>query len=709
MSQTSVTEPPGLPQTFLDVLSCDMTQLVRFLDRNRVPEGFCLSSLTGHRELSREQKLQVAERVKKALPHLDPQAINADDLAARLATIAQNQENGVAPAPAALFFSGESMPTEAMASYIACRQEIIRGGCRPVCSVEELFYLRKNALARCEKIIPWLDADPHPLNRINQIIAVLDDQFDRWWEFRKSQWVNRGDLDAELGFPYYLEALGRKTPSERTHSPRHTFQMRHIWRREPAGRQVSDDDDENAYQEAVARRLAPYRFSRAWQFKEDPLQQSPWTTWLEYVSFEKWHLEELLASAESLEEQHIDAWNTMVKAAPQPSMEETYGWGGERGGIGNSSSGASPRMIKTSTSPSPEPSEKETRLTKELESVRMKLAETTQALEDFIRDATPYVKKQKQIFYQRKRVEWAVKEARLFDAELAQQEGEESAEKAAGQSNGGESTDKSDDATVGQQNGQESTYKGDDATVDQSNGDESTHKSENATVGRENGDKATAKSDDAMTGQSNGESIHKSDDAAAGQTNGESIHKSDDAVMGQSNGESIHKSDDAMTGQSNGESIHKSDDAEMGQSNGESIHKSDDAMTGQSNGDDSIHKSDDSIHKSDDAAAGQSNGESIHKSDNAAAGQENGEKVTAKGDGAAVEQPKSERSSYNSHETTMGQQNGNESTHRSNDAAAAQGRKRARDDDDGPARAEAESKARETKRVKGLDEEKVEN
>lgn len=60
-------------------------------------------------------------------------------------------------------------------------------------------------------------------------------------------------------------------------------------------------------------------------------------------------------------------------------------------------------------------------LTKELEAARAVLGTTNKSIDDFIRETAPYRRAETAAFYQRLRVEWVVKEARLMETQMSQQ------------------------------------------------------------------------------------------------------------------------------------------------------------------------------------------------------------------------------------------------------------------------------------------------
>ncbi|KAG5975442.1 hypothetical protein E4U55_007670 [Claviceps digitariae] len=445
MSQTPVTESVEHPRTALDVLFCDMNQLVHFLESNKCHDRIDISSLSGVMELSKEQKLKIAERMRIASHLMNPHAINSDDLAARLAKVAEEQNDGNrpevdmphSPAKWSHSFASTVSPTEPINFEISSYHELVRDGCRPACSIEDLIYIHEEPLTRCERILPWLSADPDSETGQGQIHTVFTRQFTRWWDFRKSQWVNRGDADADMGLSSFCEASARRYRGagelRLADDCLVEENMRQLWAFKPTGKQISDGDDDNAtaYKKTVTRRLAPFKFKHTLRLKEDPSQQSPWTNWLEYVSYEIWYLGRYKAAAKRLWERHRQAWLELYKDTHESLLVQAEGPDGEGG---SSSGGGGPSSPRLMTRPEDEPQaiSPRTFMYPELHGLRDRVDSKNRAVYRFLKESQPYVDMQTRTFHQKRRVEWAVKEARLLDEELAQSNSDESPKKSDG-------------------------------------------------------------------------------------------------------------------------------------------------------------------------------------------------------------------------------------------------------------------------------------
>lgn len=150
----------------------------------------------------------------------------------------------------------------------------------------------------------------------------------------------------------------------------------------------------STYKEAVKSRLALYHFTRPLQLKRNPRQQTKWTNWLEYVSYEKEWLEEKTADAKLLEEQYRQALRRLLEALRCPSRDAMRS-NSINATRGLAAVGPMRNRYYHST----------------------KNVDMTRELEDFVRETEPYRRAQTIAYYQRHRVEWAVKEARLMETE----------------------------------------------------------------------------------------------------------------------------------------------------------------------------------------------------------------------------------------------------------------------------------------------------
>ncbi|KAI0975068.1 hypothetical protein F4678DRAFT_458185 [Xylaria arbuscula] len=396
-----------LPVTATDLLAYDEAQLVQYLKRNNADEGFDISSLVGVRRLPKSQRDGLAHKLRDAALRVE---LNVDDLLTRLTDLAgrQNDSPNLEPRRSPDESTESTPPPIAYQHFeVLSHDGLIEDGGRPACSTEELSHILADPTTRYTAILSWLSDDPDTETGAGEIKTVFSRQFTRWWNFRKSQWSNRGLDGGEEGLSAFLKAIRRRYKRMGLHtmvsatSFNETIQRQ--WQHMPASRQLPDGQSFAAYKDAVQTRLTPHHFIRRPQLRKNPHQQDTWTNWLEYLNFEKWCLESLTTTAESLQQQFLESWKLLIAREPDGNMA--------------SSRPAGP----SSTQPRRRPGAKAASPTKELEAAQAERDASNKAIRDFIREAKPYERALAAVFYQRHRVEWVIREARLMETEISQQ------------------------------------------------------------------------------------------------------------------------------------------------------------------------------------------------------------------------------------------------------------------------------------------------
>ncbi|KAF2185447.1 hypothetical protein K469DRAFT_665039 [Zopfia rhizophila CBS 207.26] len=397
----SFAEAPAPVFTAADLLAFDESQLVRYLESNsRVDGGFDISNAASLESLSKSQRDELGSRLRAAAPRAEnataSRSINMDALLARLTSIEGGQDGspelGRLRSPPETSESARStVPPDPNEEYLyeaSSYHELIQDGGRPVCPIEVLSHILDEPAASYEPILPWL-SHLDSASRNGEIQTVFSRQLDRWWDFCKWQWDNRGTADGDGGFSAFLAA--KRSKYERIGDMRwvsdSSFEetMLRLWQQKPELRLLSDDQEFPAYREAVKRRLAPHNFNRPLQLMKDPRKQTEWTTWLEYLNFEQWWLERHAAAAEAEERQYHQAWKRLLEA----------------------------RRQNTGT----------VALAKQLAAAQANLDTAMKAIDDFIRDTAHYRRAEAAVYHQKNRVQWVLKEARVMEAEVPQQRG----------------------------------------------------------------------------------------------------------------------------------------------------------------------------------------------------------------------------------------------------------------------------------------------
>ena len=287
------------------------------------------------------------------------------------------------------------------------RQELIRDGGRPACSIQELSHILAAPMARYQTVRSWLSDEPDTEIGAEEIKTVFSRQFMRWWDFRKSQWDSRGLGNSDVGLSAFLEASRRKYEGmgakAMASAPSFDETIRRQWQQMPASRELPEGQTFSAYSYAVKMRLAPYHFAPPLQLKGYPQKQTAWTDWLEYLSFELRCLEMLTLAAESLDTEFHQAIKRLLRAK-QPD--------------GNKAARSSAASDSAQTR-QPSLGGKGATMAKELATARADRDASQKSIDDFIQETEAYTRAHRAAFYQRHRVEWVIKEARLPETEMS--------------------------------------------------------------------------------------------------------------------------------------------------------------------------------------------------------------------------------------------------------------------------------------------------
>ncbi|KAL8858965.1 MAG: hypothetical protein Q9178_004446 [Gyalolechia marmorata] len=338
--------------------------------------------------------------------------LRTDDLHARLQKVASRQDGSPDLEPSrsrSKSIASTLPPIDDQDVEVSCRQELIQSGGRPVCSIQELFHISATPTVGYEAVLSWLSDDPDSEDGIGDLKPVFTRQFWRWWEFRKSQWDSRGLGDSEAGFSAFLEAEKRKHlamgAKATVSQPSFNETTRRLWQYMPASRQLPEGQTFSAHSNAVKIRLAPHHFTKPLQLRKDPQKQTIWTDWLEYLSFEIRCLEKLTATAESLEPEYYQSTRRLLRAK-QPN--------GNNAGSSSAAFGSTkPRQHFLGG--------KGVNMGTELAAARADRDASQKSIDDFIRETRAYMQAGRDVFYQKHRVEWVIKEARLMENEMSPQ------------------------------------------------------------------------------------------------------------------------------------------------------------------------------------------------------------------------------------------------------------------------------------------------
>lgn len=338
--------------------------------------------------------------------------LKVDELFTRLTNVANKRDSSPGlESSRSPVESTESTPPPIAAQDLesSCYHELIQDGGRPACSIQEQSHILSEPTTRYKAILSWLSDVPDSDTEIEELESVFTRQFARWWNFRKSQWDNRGLGDTEAGVSAFIEASRRKYDGATGYkamisTPSFDETMRSQWQSMPPSRQISDGQTFSAYKDAVERRLTSHHFTRRLQLRKNPQQQDAWTDWLEYLNYEQWFLERLIAIAKSLKLEYHQSQKKLVRATRL-----------------NSNNASSSLVASDFTHTGQRPGAKTVSLTKELKAAQADRDASNKTISDFVKETKRYKRAHSAAYYQRHRVEWAVKEARLLKTEMSQE------------------------------------------------------------------------------------------------------------------------------------------------------------------------------------------------------------------------------------------------------------------------------------------------
>lgn len=267
-------------------------------------------------------------------------------------------------------------------------------------------------MERKDAVMPWLTASPDSDTGAGELKTIFSRQFMRWWDFRKSQWNNRGLGDSKDGLSAFVEASRRRYESSGAEmmasSPSFSETIERQWHQLPESRRQRPPPEGQtfaAYREAVKIRLAPHHFTLPLQLRRDPQKQTGWTDWLEYLNFESRCMEDWIALAESLEPRYQECVRRLRKATQPQAKIVTI-----------DSAALSSTHARTHNSPA-----KRVNMGKELTAARADRDASQQSIDIFLRETNTYTQARANASHQRRRVDWIVQEGRMMENDICVQ------------------------------------------------------------------------------------------------------------------------------------------------------------------------------------------------------------------------------------------------------------------------------------------------
>ncbi|KAL7967283.1 hypothetical protein HDV63DRAFT_406915 [Trichoderma sp. SZMC 28014] len=267
-----------------------------------------------------------------------------------------------------------------------CHDELVKAGGRPIASFELFLDTLKDVESSREMLMPWL-GDKNLKCQDGDVPPVFSAQLDDWESFQhKWQWDNRGKYAGDEGFAAFLDSRRKrflhKGETGVVSNPSFEDTARRIWQHEERYLELSGKEGFTAYTQAVEKRLASHQFMQPFQLAEDPRQQDPRTTWVEYLGYTYWRLDRHAAAMRAAEPRYRRAWDELQRFnTPSPLIPST-------------ATGA---------------------FDEELDAVRAQLETTRQQLHKFIKDTKSYRRWETAVRCQELRVQWVLEQLSLID------------------------------------------------------------------------------------------------------------------------------------------------------------------------------------------------------------------------------------------------------------------------------------------------------
>ncbi|KAH6614516.1 hypothetical protein B0J18DRAFT_302200 [Chaetomium sp. MPI-SDFR-AT-0129] len=197
--------------TVEDILGFSDAELVQYMKQNRRADGgFDLRKVGGWENLAKEQREQLAQRLKdgalKANDETQSRPVDLDGVAARLREISDDQDALSLAASRSPPYERSPTPFEDVAaetkqSETAAYQELVSDGSRPLYHIGLLVKVLDDPEGHHEMLLPWQD---YPDATVDDG-RVFRKQLMRWKAFRNWQKYNRGIYNEEEEFAAYFE------------------------------------------------------------------------------------------------------------------------------------------------------------------------------------------------------------------------------------------------------------------------------------------------------------------------------------------------------------------------------------------------------------------------------------------------------------------------------------------------------------------------
>ncbi|KAF0318440.1 hypothetical protein GQ607_014358, partial [Colletotrichum asianum] len=315
---------------------CNMNddQLSAFMARHHTPGGNYELPVDDWETLSVSDRLRLAERLSVQEQALAPsltmfsRSLDLDALDARLQqafaggtdSLQSDARFADSPKCASPTFDAEAERTRyERESY----HNLVGAGGRPLYTIDQLEHVLDDPGAFVDMLQPWLNTSTG-----NRPESIFQRQLCRWQDFGRWQNDNRDRQDDDGGFLAYVEKekqfartdytseAGLKRIADIETNPlclQGEWDLRQSLRRRQRYlyRERGCKGFRN-YASAVKRRLVSHGFLQPFNLSVDPGKQDELTTWIEYLNYEYWWLDQYRCTIERLQPIYDKAWQDLL-------------------------------------------------------------------------------------------------------------------------------------------------------------------------------------------------------------------------------------------------------------------------------------------------------------------------------------------------------------------------------------------------------------
>ena len=207
-------------------------------------------------------------------------------------------------------------------------QKLTQAGGRLAVPLEHLRRRSKMEKEHLDRVMMWLDPPRESEAGYNDVLPLATKQLEHWTTFQQYwQWGNRGKTARLKGFGVFLAAMQKdyldKGEAEFVADQSFADMAQRKWENEQPLYTASPSNTETftSYRRALKDRLKAHGFNNTRPIKllVDPRREDAWTTWVEYLNYIYWELDEDTTSMEKARPRFRKAMEELLRERARPS------------------------------------------------------------------------------------------------------------------------------------------------------------------------------------------------------------------------------------------------------------------------------------------------------------------------------------------------------------------------------------------------------